>query len=1060
MADLTAAKARVLGALEVENAANPYGSKRLVGPDINYGRELLAALARTTGGWVGWEATSLRRIAGEIAFVPLHMSGTRVGGDVEIGMLVNRALECAMDDGAVSREFALLGRGLGFRKALRDSLLELRIAGITEEELENSTRPGTPASEVSVVMREYERVLKAAGVTDSAGVFASALEHFDEQHTFCIDGSLYLSPMLMERGLPGLLLDRLVDTGAKPLDGDLPIGVSAPRNVVSAIDARLHGASAQSSLLAYCGGPEMPPPDDGRIDRSLVSVDMFVAATPMDEMKEVLRRVIGEGLRLDEVEIAATDFDTYAVALDAICGRTGTGCSMLHGIPLTRTRLGRAMERWFAWLENGLPADMLRQALEAGEIGSGIDVEPPVLARELRAARVGWGRARYEEAVRRMALADQTVRLKRYESESEGSDDARVAKKRRGVDGLRTLLESILSATPATPDRDSDLAVRGSASELASATLAWLRLFNVHGNAERETCERVRNRLEVLVELGGASTSFGTALATLRDALVDVRAWPLNAEGAKPWSAGGGMVHLTDLAHAGVTDRRRIFVVGLDADLAGASARQDALIPDAVRASFVGRMASTTDRREERGFMLATALASLRGRVTLSYASTRGIEGSDAGPAAYLLQVQRLLAGNETLSYAQFRDSLGAPACSVPAHARAAEDFALDARDVWLGAISDGALLLDGETLVRQCFSSLDAGMNASAMARSDELSQFVGYIPELAGKLDPRDRPERAISPSALERLAACPLSWFYRYGLGLYLPDDPEWDPDRWLNSAERGLLLHEVFESFATQFAERKRELRTEAAQLAMDAIVEAAIAKWKIQVPPPRSVVVDGEIKELRRAALSFLEMERGAVADGDAATWRFQEYAFGAPEPEGTYALSDGTSLNVKGRVDRIDEMPDGTFRVVDYKSGSPNSYRKIEKQGLFNGARQLQPAIYSGVLAKLLNGSIARFEYRFPTERGQNQIIGYDASELDEARAIITKLLDHVSTGAFVPTNAAADCRYCDARGICRVTDEGYGKTASPRATWAAEHSEVLPVYAGMLQRRSRGSEK
>jgi hypothetical protein len=62
---------RLLRALDAVTAAAPGTRKRLVGPDLNFGRELLVALARLRGGWIGWEATNLRGIAEELAFVPL-----------------------------------------------------------------------------------------------------------------------------------------------------------------------------------------------------------------------------------------------------------------------------------------------------------------------------------------------------------------------------------------------------------------------------------------------------------------------------------------------------------------------------------------------------------------------------------------------------------------------------------------------------------------------------------------------------------------------------------------------------------------------------------------------------------------------------------------------------------------------------------------------------------------------------------------------------------------------------------------------------------------------------
>ncbi|HSU96113.1 MAG TPA: PD-(D/E)XK nuclease family protein, partial [Gemmatimonadaceae bacterium] len=610
--------------------------------------------------------------------------------------------------------------------------------------------------------------------------------------------------------------------------------------------------------------------------------------------------------------------------------------------------------------------------------------------------------------------------------------------------------------TPRVPERGSDTVVRSSVSALATAALGWLALARVDGEAELQTCERVRVRLQELADLDGLETTFGAALATLRDTLSDVRAWPLLTSDSKPWSTAGGMVHLTDISHAATTGRSRVFFVGFDSDATGGSSRQDPLISDAVRTAVGSDALSTAmQRRDERAAVVASALASVRGRVTLSYAATRSADAGEAGPAPEMLRLRRTMENEPTLSYADLRGRLGSPASAVPD--RASDISALlDTRDVWLGALSDGPILLNGEMLVRGCFKGLDSGISARIEARSPTLTQYTGMVPGAAAALDPRNRPDRPISPSALEKLAACPLSWFYHYGLGLRAPQDPEYNPDAWLDSAQRGALLHEIFEQFATLFTGRRDALATPAAADAMAAIADGVIARWRVEVPPPGDVVLEQEVNELKRAASSFLQMERDALATGDDGTWRYLEYAFGNDERIARYPLTDGSSLAIKGRVDRIDEMDAGWFRVIDYKTGRASRYRKVAKMGRFNGGRQLQAAIYAGVLQELLVGPVGRFEYIFPTERGQNQTIAYDSVELAEARPIVTQLLEHVRDGTFIATTSADDCKYCGARPICRISEDGYGKVSSPRAEWARENAEAIDAYRGMLERRSR----
>nr|MBA3673221.1 hypothetical protein [Gemmatimonadaceae bacterium] len=324
---------RLLASLDALTRAHPHARKRLVGPDINFGRELLVTLARRTGGWIGWEATNLHAIAQSLAFLSLAQRDVRVADDVTINALVNRALTRAIESGRIGKHFAALAPGLGFRKTVRDSLLELRTAGIVADELRSAVTKDSPAYDLPAVLIEYEQLLESEKLADPAAVFRVAIESFAGEAPFVLDGVIAIAPSRIARGLPGTLTTLLLAHGARLLDAD----------------------EARTSQVLANGG---------------ITADFFSAATPSDELREIARRVIAEKRRWDDVEIVATDLDTYGVALDALCQRLGVGATMLEGIPLSRTRIGRALDRWLAWLDDGLPADILRQALEAGEISA------------------------------------------------------------------------------------------------------------------------------------------------------------------------------------------------------------------------------------------------------------------------------------------------------------------------------------------------------------------------------------------------------------------------------------------------------------------------------------------------------------------------------------------------------------------------------------------------------------------------------------------------------------------------------------------------------------------
>ncbi|HEU4829990.1 MAG TPA: PD-(D/E)XK nuclease family protein, partial [Gemmatimonadales bacterium] len=974
---------------------------------INWGREALLALARRTGGWVGWEAATLRSIAGDLALVPLDERGVRIAGDVEIAALVDRALTGAVAGKEVSAGFASLAGGLGFRKAVRDAVLELRTAGIAPGRIRARTARGTPAYDVALVLERFECLLDAHRLADSAAVFRSAIEAFDREAPYVLDGELVVAPGLRDRGLPGQLLARLAARGARTLAGEAAEGP--------------HGSAGLS---------------------------LFAAASPVNEIREVLRRALEAGATWDQVEIITTDPDTYGLALDAVAARCGISCSFLTGHSLSLTRVGRALERWLDWLGDGLPADLVREALEAGDLSlPDSPIASTALARTFRSLGIGWGRARYDDAVRRLRDPGHARARGPREDEDAAAFEARVAAAQASADALAALLDRLLAVTPEVPERGSDRQVHTSVDALAEATLAWLELLPLHGEVEQRTASRLRNRILQLASLEGEETTFGAALAELRDGLADLRAWTEASDHRKPWSSHGGAVHLTDIAHGGLTGRPFCYVVGLDADRVAGPRVQDAMLNDESRIAIDGQNLPTTAvRREERARLVAATLARLRGTVTLSFSVT-GSDGAAVGSAHQLLDAFRLQRGDPSLDYEALRKALGVPACAVPSGREP-----LDAREVWLASLVDGPLLLDGEAPVRAAFASLDHGLRAAAERDGADLTRHHGLIAAAAGRFDPR-KSARPLSASSLELLAKCPLAWFYSYGLGVKPPEDPEYDPETWLSAMERGSLLHALFERFARSYAGRQREIVESAAENAIIELADDLLGEWREKVPPPSEAVFESEATEIRQSARAFLQAERDAIAGGTDGKWLEFELRFGHDSLV-ELALGDG-KLQVHGFIDRVDQLADGRLRVIDYKTGRSTRYRQNDDLGPFNAGRNLQAAVYAAGAKAKLGADVATFEYRFPTVKGESESVVYGTADFAAAASIIDGLLTHIMKGEYVPTTECDDCRYCDYGPVCRVSLNRFGKVDSIRARWAAESAAGIPAYQAMLARRS-----
>ena len=1006
----------VLAQLDTEH---PLTRKLLIAPDIAWGWETIVALARTRRGIVGWEATTLLGLAEELAFTEMGHRGLKRATDIQLTTLVDRALDECCTGKAVGAGFAALATGLGFRRAVKDAVLTLRTAGVSAGQVQSAVERHSPAWDAAAVLSTYERLLTESGLLDPAALLRLAIERFDEEARYVLHGHTLLAAELAPRGLARTLIDRLIAAGATVLPEPLPRHSTEP---------------------ARTGASEF---------------DFFVASSPSTEILEVLRRVVQEGRRWDDVEIVTTDRDTYGIALDALCQREEIPCTLLDGVPLARTRVGRAAERWLRWLEDGLPARLLREALEAGDVSGELRAESggpsaPHSARSSQlsasAERIGWGRARYQEACDRLQKGTFNRPPSQRDDESEGEFAERVEQRRQEESSLLALLERVLAATPPVPELGTHHDVTASCAGLARALRQLMALLPLESDAERRAATHLDDRLRELEDGDETPVRFAMAMAELRDGISDLRAWTDASPAERSRYSSGGAIHLTDIEHGGTTGRPRVFVVGLDADRAGGSRTQDPILPDSAR-RLIGAdlLPLTTDRREERRWQLSAMLARVTGRLTLSLPTDDDGAGNTVNPAHAVLELFRQEKGDESLGYKQLHDSLGEPCSAVPR-----DKSTFDSRGVWLSAIAGGDRdYRNGELLVRAAWPRLDAGLSAAAARDSDAFTVYHGLVSAAAGRLDPRQSTS-PISATSLELLSSCPLAWFYHYGLGLRPPDAQEYDSEAWLTPLQRGSLLHSVYERLARAYKGRQPALLDDAARVAALAIADALLAEYRDEVVPPSVAVYETEAREIRASALAFLEGERKSARDGRS-TWE----AFELPFPRRTevrFPVGKG-SIPVKGFIDRVDRTHNGQLVVIDYKTGSPGRYQKDKRAGPFQGGRHLQPAIYAEAARQELDGDVARFEYRFPTERGENNDVRYDAAELVAARSIVAGLMRHVEAGEFPPTNDVHDCTYCDYASVCRATSDGR-HTTSPRAAWAELHAESLEQYREMLARR------
>lgn len=112
---------------------------------------------------------------------------------------------------------------------------------------------------------------------------------------------------------------------------------------------------------------------------------------------------------------------------------------------------------------------------------------------------------------------------------------------------------------------------------------------------------------------------------------------------------------------------------------------------------------------------------------------------------------------------------------------------------------------------------------------------------------------------------------------------------------------------------------------------------------------------------------------------------------------------------INGRIDRIDKLEDGTYEVVDYKTGSKPSYQNLGKD--------LQLSIYALACRDILKINASKLSLYYLEENERVSTSRSDA-DMDFLAAEITDLIREMQNSKFAPV-PGFHCTFCDFKIIC-----------------------------------------
>lgn len=248
-------------------------------------------------------------------------------------------------------------------------------------------------------------------------------------------------------------------------------------------------------------------------------------------------------------------------------------------------------------------------------------------------------------------------------------------------------------------------------------------------------------------------------------------------------------------------------------------------------------------------------------------------------------------------------------------------------------------------------------------------------FIPRRRGAGAPEDG--LMLSASDIETYRLCPLK--YKFARVFRIPQEPT-------IHQRFGIALHTVLERFhQTPDAGR-------------DQLLELFDAAWR------RAGFGDSDDElQFRERGIEALERYWENVRDQEGEPVAFER----------SFSFTLGPHV-IRGRVDRVDRRPDGTYEVIDYKTGRSKTPEEL--------ASDIQLSIYQMGAREAwgLETSAHSYYYVMTAEKVP---VAHSDEELDRVRATVEQIGAGIHRQDFQPTPSHEICSFCDYRIICPAAE-------------------------------------
>ena len=946
-----------------------FDEKILVNPDFNTGYQILQHLARKSSGWINFKTATVESLAYAAAEEKLLKDKIEKISLVESNFLI---------DGIFS-ELSEMGRLKYFKKyiintgiigAITDIIIELKMSGVAPSRLKiGDFIDPEKAHDIKLIFSGYEDTLRDKGLTDTPNIIAAACKLLESGGVLQDKSTKYI---VLQR-YPNTFLEKEF---LKKISGDGLIiipeekvhGLSIPRNKWAADDKDSSGPMSNIERSGWLFDIEnSPPPINDN------TIELFSGANSQNEIDEMLGRIAAEKIPIDKVEIIYTNSDSYLISIYNTCRKLGIAADFSEGLPGDLSLPGMALKGFLLWIEDDFAEIHLRKLLKYSLIKIQGSSRGPALAHKLRTSKIGWGKDRYG-----LVLNKEITVLKEKIKEN---GEERYKKQLEILEELSGITKKLIEIVP--PGGSSG---KVDFSVLCSACLKFLSGFVPAKDEEGAAyLSNLKQRLEVLARITEGVTALEEASGKLLNVISGL---PFKRSGPRP-----GRLYISPLSTGGRSGRENTFIIGMDSHRFPGAQSQDPILLDEERQKISSDIRLSRDRLKEKLYDFTSMLASLRGRVTVSYGTYDIADDRQMFPSSAYLQIYRLKEGDGTIDYQKLLSSPGRPSGSGSSNI-------IDETGWWMEKLTGKGSLKDARESILNLYPPLRQGYKAIRERSGSALSVYDGFIDPEGSELDPRENRDLVLSCSAIETYAENPFAFFLEYILNARRPQEIKRDPSVWLDAAQRGSLLHEVFQLFTKKIIDSPEMPGKVKQREIINKILDAAVKKYTEEVPVPGNAVYSHEVEALRRDLEVFLDINSRLSRP------HLLEYGFGYGGKEPVeISIGGGSRIRVAGKIDRVDIDSDGNYHVWDYKTGSAYSYNDSD---YIVGGRQFQHILYAKVIEKITGKEckVARCGYILPTEKGvgsgKGSIFERDPGQNERWQQALSCILDLMSAGLFI----------------------------------------------------------